>query len=512
MLSVSQAVLLSWSAPPAASLALGLTAVIYLRGWFLMRRAGVPFVPAWRATCFLFGLLTLWIALASPLDIFSAFVITAHMVQHMLLMMVAPPLLLLGAPLIPMVRGLPVFAAREFAGPFLNWRVAQRAGHAVTNLFVALVLMTTANLAWHTPRLYELALASSAWHEFEHACFFIASLIFWWPVIQPWPSRAAAPRWAVVPYLLAGDVQNTVLSAILVFSDRVLYPSYAKMPRLFGLSAVQDQAASGAIMWVMGSLAFLVPAVILAVQCLANRPPLAEHKGKTKSDWLLTSLTLASRPVSFAYAWLRRRLRVRKLEALTFIVLFAAAGLSLAWLASRPDEDDDQVLRMRAISGPFAVTVLAVPGDLPAGPNGFAFLVQDARTHDVLQDATVDVRARQNQNPQATGSVRASAEDSDNKLLQSAALDLPTSGDWLLLISVRQDAGSSEFRLPLHVVTPDGGFALSWPYVVLIVLAAILLLAYLARRRRASTHREQSKRASAVERASEALEFTRKAL
>src|SRR5262249_54584557 len=152
--------------------------------------------------------------------------ITAHMLQHMLLMMVAPPLLLLGTPLVPLVRGLPLFAAREFAGPLLNWRIAQRAGRTLINFWVALVLMGSVMFAWHTPRLYEVALGSSAWHEFEHACFFVVSLIFWWPVVQPWPSETRGPRWMVVPYLLIADIQNTVLSAILVFSDRVLYPSY----------------------------------------------------------------------------------------------------------------------------------------------------------------------------------------------------------------------------------------------------------------------------------------------
>ena len=98
MQSLSQAVALSWSVPPAASFALALTALVYLRGWLLLRRAGLPFLPPWRATSFLLGLLALWIALASPLDTFSGFVLTAHMVQHMTLMMVAPPLILLGAP------------------------------------------------------------------------------------------------------------------------------------------------------------------------------------------------------------------------------------------------------------------------------------------------------------------------------------------------------------------------------------------------------------------------------
>src|SRR5690349_17351495 len=110
MTHLTQAVLFSWYLPPAPSFALGLMAMVYLRGWLLMRRAGVPFVPVWRAACFVAGLLTIWIALASPLDTFSAFLITAHMLQHMLLMMVAPPLILLVAPLIPLVRGLPVFA------------------------------------------------------------------------------------------------------------------------------------------------------------------------------------------------------------------------------------------------------------------------------------------------------------------------------------------------------------------------------------------------------------------
>src|ERR1700691_3351023 len=172
---VTQAVLLSWSVPPAATLALVLTALICLRGWILLRHAGVPFVPAWRAGSFLLGLFTVWIALASPLDTFSSFIITLHMLQHMLLMMLAPPLILLGAPLIPLVRGLPVFAAREFAGPFLNWRPAKRIGDALSNLFVALVLMGAVTFAWHTPRLYEMSLASARRHEIHNACFFVAS-------------------------------------------------------------------------------------------------------------------------------------------------------------------------------------------------------------------------------------------------------------------------------------------------------------------------------------------------
>ena len=191
MQSVYEAALRSWSIPPAPTFAIGLSALVYLRGWWLLRRAGSPNVPPWRAVIFLLGLLSLWAALASPMDVFNSFVLTAHMLQHMTLMMVAPPLILLGAPLVPMVRGLPIFAAREFAGPFLNWSVAKRVGSTLTNPVFALLLMGVAMFAWHTPALYELALRSSTWHQVEHTCFRLTSLIFWWPggpaVAQPRP-------------------------------------------------------------------------------------------------------------------------------------------------------------------------------------------------------------------------------------------------------------------------------------------------------------------------------------
>ena len=372
MQSLYQAVLLSWSIPPAASFALGLTALVYLRGWFLLRRAGLPFLPPWRAISFLAGLLSLWIALASPLDTFSGFVLTAHMVQHMILMMVAPPLILLGAPLIPLVRGLPIFAAREFAGPFLNWRVANRVGNALINPIVAMLLMGGAMFAWHTPRLYELALASSSWHEVEHACFFLSSLLFWWPVIQPWPSRAQWPRWAMVPYLLVADLQNTALSAILVFSDRMLYPSYATEPRLFGFSALHDQAACGAIMWVLGSLAYAVPAIAIAIQCSQRRPLPAEYlPARRREAAPLDTLLSIPQRFSLVNRFLRPRLSARTIEAASFLILFVIAGLSFAGLVSRSsheDDDDDQVLRLQQQSGspppPFNRIAQWLPRDL----------------------------------------------------------------------------------------------------------------------------------------------------
>jgi cytochrome c oxidase assembly factor CtaG len=189
--------------------------------------------------------MTLWFAIASPLDAFSGLLLSAHMVQHLLLMSVAPPLILLGAPFLPLLRGLPRTFAREGVGPFLTWPALRDAANAVTRPAVCWVVMAVTLCAWHVPAVFDLTLRSPAWHKAEHACFFGASLLFWWPVVRPFPSRPHLPLWSVPLYLLAADLLNTALSAILTFSDHVLYPTYLAAPRLFGTTPLADQSAAG---------------------------------------------------------------------------------------------------------------------------------------------------------------------------------------------------------------------------------------------------------------------------
>ncbi len=126
-------------------------------------------------------------------------------------------------------------------------------------------------MGWHIPALYELALRSPGWHYLQHVCFLGAGLLFWYPVVRPYPAR---PRWPLVllfPYLILADLQNTILSALLTFSDHVLYPSYTTVPRLAGQSALADQSAAGVLMWVPGSAAFLLPLFWIGVEFLFDR-------------------------------------------------------------------------------------------------------------------------------------------------------------------------------------------------------------------------------------------------
>src|SRR5215470_15422180 len=271
MSPISQAILSSWSVEPKIALGLVASFIVYLRGWFILHRGSPKRFPVWRALAFTGGLATFWLAIASPLDALSGFLLSAHMVQHLLLMSVAPPLILLGTPLLPLLRGLPRKFTRDGLGPFLVWPALRRFGHALTHPVNCWILMAATLCAWHVPAAFDLALRSPGWHKLEHACFFGASLLFWWPVVRPFPSRPHWPLWSVPVYLLAADLLNTSLSAILTFSDHVLYRSYLEVPRLFGTTALADQNCAGVIMWVPGSLVFLIPGALIAMKYLSPR-------------------------------------------------------------------------------------------------------------------------------------------------------------------------------------------------------------------------------------------------
>ncbi len=269
---LARAVLASWALEPVLGASLLLTAVVYARGWHALHRQMPARFPVWRLACFLAGLVTVYVAIASPLDAFAGLLLQVHMIQHLLLMVAVPPLLLLGAPPVALLRGLPARVAKDALGPFLAWPALWRAARWLTHPLVCWSAFVAATWLWHVPVLYQLALRHPVWHAVEHATFLATGLLFWWPVVQPWPSRARWPRWSIPLYLLMADLQNTVFAALLVFSERLVYPAYAVVPRLGGLSALDDQVAAGAIMWVPASLVLLVPAAVITMRLLSPAP------------------------------------------------------------------------------------------------------------------------------------------------------------------------------------------------------------------------------------------------
>jgi putative membrane protein len=190
-----ESVFAEWSMPPVFTAIIVLTGYVYLRGWSAIRQTRRAQFTRLRAACFLAGLTALWLAIASPLDGFADLLLSAHMVQHLLLMSVVPPLVLLGWPVVPLLRGLPAFAVPR---SLLRCTDVRRFGHWIVSPLVAWVSMNAILIGWHVPRAYDFALEHEWWHAFEHICFLASAVAFWWCIVGPWPSQKRRDRWASV--------------------------------------------------------------------------------------------------------------------------------------------------------------------------------------------------------------------------------------------------------------------------------------------------------------------------
>jgi putative membrane protein len=258
-----------WSEATGVSVVLLLSGLIYARGWMHLRRAYPRVFSGWRLAAFFAGLVAVWVALGSPLAAYDEVSLSVHMIQHLLLMSVAPALFLLAAPALPLLHGMPQAFARNIVGPVLRWRALQGLANFVTRPAVAWMIAAGTLMVWHVPQIFELALRHEWLHKLEHASFLFAGLIFWWSVIQPWPSVARWPRWAIPLYLFAATLPCDALSGFLVFCDRVVYTSYLSTPGLAGISALQDQQRAAALMWTVVTFILMIPAVMITLQILS---------------------------------------------------------------------------------------------------------------------------------------------------------------------------------------------------------------------------------------------------
>ena len=235
--------------------------------------------PVWRTGLFLLGLAALLAALGPPIDGLVQRLFSVHMVQHMLFTVAAAPLLMLGAPVRPLLRGLPRAVRAGIVRPLARSREIRAVLHFLRNPLVAGALYVGGLYAWHLPGLYDAALADDRIHVTEHAWFFVSALLFWSVVIDPLPFRGTLPYAARIVYLLlAGAAQNTLLGGILSFSTRLLYGAYAQTPERFGVDPVTDQRIGGAVMWVTGDFVFLAAASISFFLWLAEEEEMQRRR------------------------------------------------------------------------------------------------------------------------------------------------------------------------------------------------------------------------------------------
>jgi cytochrome c oxidase assembly factor CtaG/ferredoxin len=305
-----QAFWISWRFDFGLSLLIFLSSLIYLRGWLRLRRRGAGQFGPWQLAAMLGGLWAVYIALQSPLEAFSSLLLQIHMLQHLLLMFIAPPLLWLAKPELPLLVGLPRVLRRSVVAPLLRDEGVRMLTRGLTHPVIAWLLFVAATWIWHLPALYTRALTSTFWHEAEHATFFLAALCFWHVVIAPYPHTRRETRWIVLPFLLLAGLQGTALSALLTFSDRVLYSHYLAVPRIWNTVPLDDQAVAGALMWACGSLIYLVALSLVAVE-IWNAPQVAligaGAKGTLRTgpslEVIRQSETFGTRPLAKNARW-----------------------------------------------------------------------------------------------------------------------------------------------------------------------------------------------------------------
>ncbi len=251
-----------------ASASLILVALIYLRGWLRLRRLNLDGVQAWRAGGFMLGLFLVWLATASPLSSLDHESLTAHMVQHLLLMTFAAPSILLGKPAKTLIYGMPHRLVEVMGRSFQSTRLHQ-VWSALTHPAICWLGAASTLVAWHIPALFVLGLRSQMWHGIEQVSFLATGLLFWCPVVQPWPTVSKWPESSILLYLFLATLPCDILSGFLVFCDRVVYPVFLSSPQSFGLSALEDQQCAGALMWTCVTVVYLIAAAVFAARLLS---------------------------------------------------------------------------------------------------------------------------------------------------------------------------------------------------------------------------------------------------
>jgi putative membrane protein len=233
-----------WNADPTVTAGLVVVALVYIR---LSRR-----FPArgHQPVYFWLGWLVLAVALLSPIDLGAKYLFTLHMLQHMLLLLVAPPLIALAVP--------PSLLGWIYQRPLLR-----RWLRAVWSPVPAFLLFNGTLLLWHLPGAYDATLRSPWVHAAEHASFIAAGLVFWGLIASPAPVFVRASWGLRLGLLVGADIVNFILGFALTFAGRPLYPTYTTVPRLWGLSPLSDLKLGGVLMWVMGQMMYAAPVLIL---------------------------------------------------------------------------------------------------------------------------------------------------------------------------------------------------------------------------------------------------------
>ncbi len=296
---VARAALTSWSWRPEVIFPLLILGALFLVGWRRLRARGGrvegwrTLGAAWRPASYIAGLLVVALALVSPFDVLVQQLFFMHMIQHLLLIMIAPPLLLLPNPLPFLLWGLPA-RLRLAVGGMLNSVIHKqsavgRALRLLTTPVAVWFIFVATIIGWHDPSFYNAALRSDWVHDLEHVTMFAAGMLYWWLVTGAGPRlHKNLSRVAKIAFILAVIPPNMALGIVLAFSQQPIYGFYNDMPRLWGISALDDQRISGVIMWIPGNMMHFMTALAIIFMILSGegRKPAAKEAAWAEGDAL----------------------------------------------------------------------------------------------------------------------------------------------------------------------------------------------------------------------------------
>jgi len=264
-----QRALLSWGWRADILLVLLGLGALYVLGWRRLRSKSDQLATGWRLASYLGGLLTLTVALMSPIDTLASQLFWMHMVQHLLLIMLAPPLLFLAAPFPIAIWGLPL-TGRGLVARLLS-RNGRLRGALVRASSPGLVWFVFVSLlwGWHDPAAYDAALRSELVHDIEHLCFFGIGMLYWWRLVgaAPFFARRLTSLQRII-YVLAAVPPTVIVGVVLSFASTPSYKHYLTVPRISGLTVLQDQQLGGLIMWVPGGMMYIMVALLLVYRAM----------------------------------------------------------------------------------------------------------------------------------------------------------------------------------------------------------------------------------------------------